>query len=598
MSESAHQILRITNDILYSYIYTLFIYLIIWRCYLLFFRLNWKKSSLNSQWKQHLNSQSGRTSQTTNAGVQTLDFFLRNKQTYKRTSAIFFIIIYSIHSTVICLAYIYTKETNINMVGVFTHRTLSFLIEIVMWLPPFIVAVILWKATPQFYDYFFIRNEMKWLCVMYAIDIICSFLVYTAQTEFIQETIIVYIRSLTLLMMVLTTTFYVWFKNETEIISDTDAGVANKGGSVRNVNYDQPLETNIIIRMLSLVAHRNQRSLSAINRERGQTQVIDLISNIDSFEIFMQHLNNEYSMENLLAIVEFIQFKLQLLMDINFMKNIPNFEQENEKCIDNFIKTTKKDGMFHLFNKQQENKNNNEYDSEEDVEYILENAPAIFLEPLARYGMKTCKNDESSAISPTPDEDDIDSKPLIKTFDIDIIGTDDETLDIYNTLKSSLTVCHRKYCKNTYHLCFIARDAVSYMVDMNLVSNIEKAVEMGQKLLDKRLIKYVLSEACVFENKYLLYQFSDNNNLESETETETENNLITLELEVADKLYDLLDICDRKWHLRKYKQCFIAKEAIQVMINAELAVDIDDAIKLGNCLMKKKKIRNSTTNEN
>ena len=59
-------------------------------------------------------------------------------------------------------------------------------------------------------------------------------------------------------------------------------------------------------------------------------------------------------------------------------------------------------------------------------------------------------------------------------------------------------------------------------------------------------------------------------------------------MEAAEKLHGLLDIRDRKWYHKRYKQCFIAKEAYQVMINAELAVDEKDAKLLGNRLIKKK----------
>ena len=102
-------------------------------------------------------------------------------------------------------------------------------------------------------------------------------------------------------MMVMTTTFYVWFKNETEIISDSDVGELNGGvlsqRSLKKLDHENVDDSecdrrpHIIVRVLT--PYRVQRSMSTIKeqeRKRNQTQLMDLIRHIDSFEIFMQHL--------------------------------------------------------------------------------------------------------------------------------------------------------------------------------------------------------------------------------------------------------------------------------------------------------------------
>ena len=185
-------ILLIGNDILYSYLYTLFVYLVIQRFYLLFFHLNWKKSMLNSQWKNHLS-----LNQDANC-VESLDFFLKNKATWgnAKKSRKFFLILYFIHASLICCGYIWESLETIESIAengeidddfYEKQKSLSFLFEILMWVPPFIVTVLLWKATPSYYDYFFVRNEMKWFCLFYAIDLIGSLSIEVSPTEFIKE---------------------------------------------------------------------------------------------------------------------------------------------------------------------------------------------------------------------------------------------------------------------------------------------------------------------------------------------------------------------------------------------------------------------------
>ena len=179
-------VLLIANDVLYAYLYALFVYLVIWRFFILFFHLNWKKSILNSQWKQHLSLDKDATD------IANLDFFLRNKETLgdKQKSRKIFFILYIFHASLICAVYVYESIQAIHKgIDLFYQdkRGLSVLLESIMWVPLFCVTVILWKATPSYYDYFFVRNEMKWLCLFYAIDIIGSLSIFLSPHKFLKE---------------------------------------------------------------------------------------------------------------------------------------------------------------------------------------------------------------------------------------------------------------------------------------------------------------------------------------------------------------------------------------------------------------------------
>ena len=63
----------------------------------------------------------------------------------------------------------------------------------------------------------------------------------------------------------------------------------------------------------------------------------------------------------------------------------------------------------------------------------------------------------------------------------------------------------RPYHLKTYRRCFVGEEAVRWLKGYLNISE-EEAVEIGQKLIDEKLIHHVLDEHS-FENKYLFYRF-------------------------------------------------------------------------------------------
>ena len=178
LSDSTRIAVIVCHEIVYSFLYTSFLYLVIWRFYLLFFRLNWKKSSLNSQWKQYLSEN--------HEIYDNMDWFLRNKHTFgdKKKSGIVIFSIYFLHSSVICMIYI-LKSTAIASSE--SLSSISFLLEVLFWFPPFITCILLYFLSPSYYDYFFVRNEMRLFCIAYGCDIGVSLLLYSVSNAFDRE---------------------------------------------------------------------------------------------------------------------------------------------------------------------------------------------------------------------------------------------------------------------------------------------------------------------------------------------------------------------------------------------------------------------------
>lgn len=57
-------------------------------------------------------------------------------------------------------------------------------------------------------------------------------------------------------------------------------------------------------------------------------------------------------------------------------------------------------------------------------------------------------------------------------------------------------------------------------------------------------------------------------------------------VEKAKELQNWLDIKDRKWHFRKYQQCFIGKAAVKCMVDLKFVADEKEAINFGNKLIQ------------
>ena len=55
---------------------------------------------------------------------------------------------------------------------------------------------------------------------------------------------------------------------------------------------------------------------------------------------------------------------------------------------------------------------------------------------------------------------------------------------------------------------------------------------------------------------------------------------------IATKLAKMLDIKDRRYHLRQYKSCFVCSDVIDVMINQRMVNSREEGVELGIALQK------------
>lgn len=151
--------------------------------------------------------------------------------------------------------------------------------------------------------------------------------------------------------------------------------------------------------------------------------------------------------------------------------------------------------------------------------------------------------------------------------------------------KKGVVVKNRKYHLRTYPNCFVASKAVSWIVRNVGISDRERAVEVGQKLVDACVIEHV-TEAQPFKDKYLFFRFIPESPVLGSFPKESFNGvtfsygLISTDQDEAVKLPSSVDVvrlmCDpasgievknRKYHLKTYKKCFVASDAVSWMVN-------------------------------
>ncbi|MEM9273165.1 MAG: mechanosensitive ion channel protein [Cyanobacteria bacterium P01_F01_bin.143] len=95
---------------------------------------------------------------------------------------------------------------------------------------------------------------------------------------------------------------------------------------------------------------------------------------------------------------------------------------------------------------------------------------------------------------------------LTKQDNIDIV----ETMDLEELVTKmrnigGLQIKNRRYNLRFYDQCFVGSEAVTWMVE-NLEISREKAVDLGQRLMDEKWIHHVVDQQ-LFQDGYFFYRF-------------------------------------------------------------------------------------------
>eukprot|EP01084_Bolivina_argentea_P176209 304981_1 len=314
------------NDLLGMILY----YLWVWRFWLIFFDTKWIISILNRRWQNQINPKHHLLNKKQN-------WFLLNRLSYGSSKWVWYyrilpVVILSISITSMPPIILSILDHNNNE---YMWNFIHLLSSSIYYLPFILLAVILCKL-PEFNDEFFIISELKRIFITFCVDIACHLGVFLVPTiiehntamqtrldnGYVADKILFPVIGFNIITLSQTVAMLIstkWVMNKVHILSHIyDVSKANIKIQKKNGFSDiDTVEHSISVSVQVLKLHHTQSSLAQelINKhtfnygdDLGIT-LIDVLTNEQSFDIFVKHLSLEYSLECLLSLIEFIQFQ-------------------------------------------------------------------------------------------------------------------------------------------------------------------------------------------------------------------------------------------------------------------------------------------------
>ncbi len=168
-------------------------------------------------------------------------------------------------------------------------------------------------------------------------------------------------------------------------------------------------------------------------------------------------------------------------------------------------------------------------------------------------------------------------------------------------LKPNLDIKTRKYHLKKYLKCFVGSEAVPIIIDLGIAETEKEAITFCNQLISMKIIEHVEQDHSFINDNYFYRFIADMSDKIDVGTTESSDKISKKngyfdddemnELQnKARELKEHLEIRDRKWHLKKYKKCFVGNQCVQMMIKLQYA-------KIGNKLIDAN-ITRHVTNDN
>lgn len=143
-------------------------------------------------------------------------------------------------------------------------------------------------------------------------------------------------------------------------------------------------------------------------------------------------------------------------------------------------------------------------------------------------------------------------------------------------MMNNLELKDRTYCMKVYKHVFTGKDAVKFMVERGYAKDVADAVALGQRLQKKDVIYHVANERDFLDADYF-YTFKDDRLLG------VDDDYIKA---VADQMQKSIEIKDRSYRMKSYKQCFVGMDAVRFLVSHGYARNVEAAELVGNRMMK------------
>eukprot|EP01084_Bolivina_argentea_P159938 278566_1 len=317
-------ILLTTSIIISGLVHIIVPWLICLRFWLIYYNIEWTKSTINKKWKIHLNY----------LDIDK-DWFLSNKSTFGNAKYL----IKRVSIVALCLSIL-----TIIIKLISSPFIINKLIQLITNIVPLLFMLIIGCKMKKFNDYFYIIKEFKLITILIYITIIvyilCSVILpqIFSWNAYITSLIFSIFFAIQSTLFVISQTIYVLKitkidkksdgiferlnSNKTEIALSDIVSASNTPTAEQSVNTKKQYET------------QTQTDSNTIN-ETKTIKINDTLSNSDTFELFMSHLSKEWSMELLLAFIEITQLQQQIKWEYNEFINDMKFTSLQESILAN-----------------------------------------------------------------------------------------------------------------------------------------------------------------------------------------------------------------------------------------------------------------------
>eukprot|EP01083_Nonionella_stella_P015277 42748_1 len=309
-----------------AYLAAFFLYCFVWRFWLLRYNIMLNNIVINSEWKSIINPQKNEARNT---------FYAKYKRTFGETSFTMWIwLVFSIVlTTMFVLTHIVYPEFYSNSQD--TDPYLRRLYASWDYIIPFVLLIIILKMTPDFEDNFHIRKEMKYificLCIQYAVYYTFLFIMYSVQLQAKGNELLVdvifciefHLIIASQFVAMLISTFWVNIKCE-DIIESHRYQIYHISPKLqldlhqKHLIAIQPQDTQLTIKNAAAISiqtasrtrsYKTSDTLSDSTGDSYRDSLYDILSDGVAYHEFIKHLSKELSIECLLSLTEFVQFR-------------------------------------------------------------------------------------------------------------------------------------------------------------------------------------------------------------------------------------------------------------------------------------------------
>eukprot|EP01083_Nonionella_stella_P039946 108641_1 len=290
------------------------------RFYLINYDVQFLHASKNLQWKTYITTDK-HTLEKDNYYVQHKNTLGNSRHMIKRC-LITVIILGIIYTTLKILQHTVSDGSE----GLYQLATLA--MDFLFYMIPLLITVIMWCKTPPFQDTILVQQEMKVIAILYCCCLISYALFFAlgavvSESEFLARFLSKYVVGLVGIIACFCTTFPSVF-----LITRF----------LRKRTKDE-MFIEISVNESTMQPHAVQQSNSSTTYSRVKLPTI--LNEQGLYDMFMQHLMSEFSLENLLAFTEFMQyqhcaykaFNLEYKESTNshHLQRIPNFIENAPK---------------------------------------------------------------------------------------------------------------------------------------------------------------------------------------------------------------------------------------------------------------------------